>query len=208
LALPVRLGGLGISNPCKQCTGKFRASESVTAPLTNLILQQSHSYPAELKAKQINAQNNTRAERSSEKRGAKELMEKLPNSMQRSLSLAAEKGASPWLSTLPIEEHGFALHKSAFSDALCLRYGWQAALLPSHCVCGKKLSIDQLQVFFSCSVSLVPRPNQPQHRLIPVSRVGKEGLVTFVMFHVWMELCAIRISHAQIDISTSLKDLC
>jgi len=44
-----------------------------------------------VKAKQINAQNSARAERSSEKRDAEELMEKLPNSMQRSLSLAAEK---------------------------------------------------------------------------------------------------------------------
>jgi len=132
----------------QQCTGKFHESESITAPLINLILQQSHSYPAEVKAKQINAQDNTRAERrSSQKRDAEELMEKLPNSMQRSLSLAAEKGASSWLSTIPIEEHSFALHKSAFRDALCLRYGWQPALLPSHCVCGKKLSIDHA---FNC----------------------------------------------------------
>ena len=79
---------------------------------------------------------------------AEELMEKLPNSMQRSLNLAADKGASTWLSTLPIEEHGFALHKSAFRVALCLRYGWQPALLPSHCVCGKKLSIDHA---FNCT---------------------------------------------------------
>lgn len=37
--------------------------------------------------------------------------------------LASEKGASAWLMTLPIEEHGFSLHKQALGDALCVRYG-------------------------------------------------------------------------------------
>ncbi len=30
------------------------------------------------------------------------------------MALASEKGASSWLTTLPIEEHGFTLHKGAF----------------------------------------------------------------------------------------------
>ena len=37
--------------------------------------------------------------------------------------LGSEKGASSWLMTLPISEHGFALPKGSFRDALCLRYG-------------------------------------------------------------------------------------
>ena len=92
---------------------------------------------------QIRAQNSTRNQRrASEQRLAKELQEKLPPSLQRSVSIAAEKGGSTWLSTLPIEEHGFALHKGAFRDALCLRYGWQPTCLPSQCVCGTKFSIE------------------------------------------------------------------
>ena len=39
------------------------------------------------------------------------------------LEASKENGASSWLSSLPIAEHGFALHKGAFRDALCLRYG-------------------------------------------------------------------------------------
>ena len=42
------------------------------------------------------------------------------------------RGSLPYI---PIEEHGFALHKGAFRDALCLRYGWRPPLLPSQCVC-------------------------------------------------------------------------
>ena len=60
----------------------------------------------------------------------------------KALSVSAEKGASSWLSTLPIEEHGFALHKGAFRDALCLRYGWQPTHLPSHCICGREFTIE------------------------------------------------------------------
>ena len=143
IVLPAHLGGLGISNPCKQSSGHFHSSESIMSPLTNLILQQSHSYPAEVKAEQIRAQNSTRHQRRSSEQGlAKELQENMPSSLQRSMSLAAEKGASTWLSTLPIEEHGFAPHKGGFRDVLCLRYGCQPTLLPSQCVCGKKFNIE------------------------------------------------------------------
>ena len=40
------------------------------------------------------------------------------------MTIAKERGASSWLSARPVEEHGFALHKAAFRDAIALRYGW------------------------------------------------------------------------------------
>ena len=58
-------------------------------------------------------------------------------SLQRSLSLAAERGASTWLSALPLATHGFHLSKSAFRDAIHLRYGWTPPNLPSLCACGR-----------------------------------------------------------------------
>ena len=45
--------------------------------------------------------------------------------MERAMQVSKEKGASSWLVTLPMAEHGFALHKMAFRDALYLRYGWR-----------------------------------------------------------------------------------
>ena len=56
--------------------------------------------------------------------------------------MSYEKGASSWLSALPFEEHGFALHKGAFSDALCFHYGWLPEGLPSKCVCGNGFNVD------------------------------------------------------------------
>ena len=55
---------------------------------------------------------------------ANELRSQLAPSLQHSMDLSREKGASIWLSALPLESHGFSLHKQAFWDALYLRYGW------------------------------------------------------------------------------------
>ena len=47
-----------------------------------------------------------------------------------SVKLAQEKGASNWLSCLPLKSHTFVLHKAAFHDAIALHYHW----LPSACL--------------------------------------------------------------------------
>ena len=64
--------------------------------------------------------------------------------------LSNEKG---WLTSLPLADQGFPLHKGAFRDALCLCYGWQPKLLPSHCVCGKTFSFEHA---FSCPSGRFP----------------------------------------------------
>ena len=71
----------------------------------------------------------------------------LPVDLQRILSYATEAGASSWLTALPVEEHGFVLHKGAFRDAICLRYGWHPSGLPSLCACSKNFTAVRLVVF-------------------------------------------------------------
>ena len=58
------------------------------------------------------------------------------------MDLAQEKGASNWLTTLPIDENGFTLHKGAFRDAIALRYGWLPSDIPSTCTCGKSFTVE------------------------------------------------------------------
>ena len=58
------------------------------------------------------------------------------------MELSQEKRASTWLTALPIDECGFALHKAAFRDGLSLRYGWPLQNLPSHCSCGLPFSVE------------------------------------------------------------------
>ena len=73
---------------------------------------------------------------------AENLSKSLPESLRRSVELASEKGASCWLTTLPITEFGFTLHKGTFHDALALRYGWPPKRTPTNCECGASFSVD------------------------------------------------------------------
>ena len=62
-------------------------------------------------------------------------------------------GASSWLTAIPIAEYGFTLHKQAFQDALCIRYGWRPARLPSHCPYGVVFSVNHA---LSCPKDALP----------------------------------------------------
>ena len=43
---------------------------------------------------------------------------------------------------LPLEEHGFALLKREFRDALCIRYAWPMPNTATECVCGKPMELE------------------------------------------------------------------
>ena len=58
------------------------------------------------------------------------------------MSLARENGASVWLTALPLQEHGFTLHKGTFHDAIALRYGWTPPRMPSTCACGRMFAAE------------------------------------------------------------------
>ena len=141
-ALPCRLGGIGIANPSKGASSEYLASLQVTKPLSDLILQQNPVYSFETLEAQLVAKSDIqRSKRQVKMANASHLKTSLPAPLQHSMSLAQEKGASSWLTALPVEEFGFALHKGAFRDALALRYGWCPTLVPSHCACGQSFSV-------------------------------------------------------------------
>ena len=68
------------------------------------------------------------------------LLEQLRNRMddlqKRLNDLASEKGASSWLTILPIKDEGYLLNKQLFWDLIRIRYGLQLAKLPAKCECG------------------------------------------------------------------------
>ena len=97
---------------------------------------------------------------------AKALYDILSPEYLRIVELASEKGASRWLTVLPIDSSEFALHKSAFRDALCLRYGWPCKDLPSQCKCGNQLSVDHL---LSCPMGGYPSLRHNEIRDITAS---------------------------------------
>ena len=66
---------------------------------------------------------------------------------QQLIKGAMEKGASSWLSALPIKAIGYALNKQEFTDAVCMRYGWKIKGIPTHCACGEKLCGSQPHMY-------------------------------------------------------------
>ena len=142
-ALPPRLGGLGLKNPITRALEEFSASMKVAGPLKSLIMEKTWEIPIETWEKQRDAKNEiSRNRRRTEAEIASQLKSSLPSALQHSMTLAQEKGASSWLTALPISEFGFTLHKGAFRDALCLRYGWLPSRLPERCDCGRQFTVE------------------------------------------------------------------
>ena len=75
---------------------------------------------------------------------AARLRDELTPSLKRAMDLARLNGSSSWLTALPLEEHGFSLHKGAFVDALALRYGWTPSRIPTSCVCGASFTVEHV----------------------------------------------------------------
>ena len=107
LALPVRLGGMGIRNPTMS-SEEFDASSSITENLTGIIVNQESdftNYNEEEVKKCINAVK-TRKERRMEDE-LKQIEELVDEKTKRILELAQEKGSGAWLTALPIQALGY-----------------------------------------------------------------------------------------------------
>ena len=144
-ALPARLGSLGLRNPAESADEDFQSSRMVSDPLKELIWTKSSDYSYECHAAQLEAKSKIRELRKqSTKDVAKELRARLPESSRKAMDLASERGVSNWLTSLPIHEFGFCLHKSAFVDAISLRYGWHPSSTPTHCVCGSTFTVQHV----------------------------------------------------------------
>ena len=113
-----------------------------------------YTYNKEMREKQQQAQKEHKTRKRREKENtAKLLHQTLAKVLQRSMTLAQEKGASHWLNVLPLERHGFSLHKEAFRDGICLRYGWRPEGLPTTCPCGRQFNVEHA---LSCSLGGFP----------------------------------------------------
>ena len=145
LALPVRLGGLGLGNPSLEARRAYASSVKVTKPLVEQIVSQSHQLPEDSLTKL--AQQEIRSERSKElEHRAERIKEMAPRKTQRALDLATGKGSSAWLTVLPLQDLGFDLNTREFHDAVKLRYDWPVEDIPSTCACGEAFMIDHSMI--------------------------------------------------------------
>ena len=135
-ALPARHGGMGLVSPTAAADAEHRASCLVTAKLCAVHLIQLGDQTALASShrprRAVHLQRRKDAAAT-----AQEIFHQLPQDMQRYVALASERGSSSWLTALPLRDHGFALAKNTFRDAIRIRYGWALDGVPSTCVCGQ-----------------------------------------------------------------------
>ena len=142
LALPVRLGGMGIQNPTTTAEIEFKNSMLATRFLSQIIEDQETNldhYNEERVKIEV-----ARMKAEKEESFIEELVQiknSVPEQLKKCIDLACEKGAGVWLTALPLQNMGYVLNKQEFRDAVCLRYEWKIPNTPSYCNCGEKNSV-------------------------------------------------------------------
>ena len=141
LALPARLGGLGTEDPAIMAALQHGASQAIAAPLREEILGQCS--PTQPKTIEDIKQETFEAKRAHHlqqlatlKAKTSAVRESMSQAERRQHELHTAKGASSWLTCLPLAEHGFVLNKRDFRDSLAVRFNWPLRELPTVCECG------------------------------------------------------------------------
>ena len=142
MALPVRLGGLGIPILAEITGQEYSNSKFASSDLVNSIISQDNAWNynnenGKCKKKRIHL-----AKRSHQQDQWRSLREKMSNDQRKLNDLACEDGASLWLTTIPLEDEGYSLTKQQFRDLVSLRYGWQLSRMPEKCECGSRFTVD------------------------------------------------------------------
>ena len=143
LSLPIRDGGLGIVEPSKVAESHYANSLTITAPLVSILTGNSSATVLDVHNEMLNAKSTVHlSNRERIRVYFDNIYQQLSAALKKCVDIARDRGASSWLSAMPIQKHGFALHKRAFFDAIAFRYGWRPSNLPTTCACGKPFSID------------------------------------------------------------------
>ena len=140
-SLPTRLGGLSIPILSEIASNHFEASKIVTAPLVTVMVNQTDQLPNAADVKKAKSKVSSELN-SIYERKSKEIDDSLPPNVLRSVIEAREKGASSWLSVLPLSEFGFDLNKGEFRDAVNLRYNKPLRGLQSKCPYGENFNVN------------------------------------------------------------------
>ena len=111
-------------NPVKTADREYETSAKITSGLKQLIIDQNMDVSQYNEAETKETKRKIKAERENElKQKALELKIDMTDTEIRYFETAQEKGASSWLSALPLKRMGYTLNKQEFRDAICLRYG-------------------------------------------------------------------------------------
>ena len=149
-----RAGDSTSFSTCEIAPATYQFSRRMVGPIVQCILQQSSTLPhSVLDQQQSIFRDLLKHKQQALTDAARSICHQSPSDLQYIIDCLQQKGAPSWLTSLPIEQHGFVLHKGALTNAICLRYGWTPPRLPSHCVCGSDFSTSHV---FSCPHGAFP----------------------------------------------------
>ena len=140
--LPAKMGGLGIPIFSEISTIEYNNSRRITETLAGKIMAQERDYIVDEEAEKAKARAQKKEKDERNQKILDGLRQKMTPEKARANDLAQLKGASIWLTSLPLKSEGFALNKRYFFDALALRYRWELKYLPTHCHCGQTFTMD------------------------------------------------------------------
>ena len=133
-ALPLRMGGLGLLS-----NTDFSKNYEWSRAICDL-LENSDTKIAETEQTLINRNIKTEKQKFTLTKKAK-IMENCSSERKLTINFASQKGASNWLSVLPLKKYNFPLNKLEFKDGLHLRYGWEPPKIPHTCPCGQLFTL-------------------------------------------------------------------
>ena len=150
-ALGLQDGGLGLPFLCAEAEDQHRSSKMITSLHKDAIINQQDALNLENGGQTIDdLKSACRLSKAAKKKEQlREVMSATSNDLKPYLQAASDRGASNWLSTLPLKAQNYNLSKGEFRDAVRLRYGIPLENLPSFCPCGAQFSV---QHAFNCKL--------------------------------------------------------
>ena len=152
-ALPARHGGLAIHDPTKIADEEYTNSRLATEPLiqtiseqkTNIDCVREFAIAEQLSSNKTEVLSRKRKWQTSQRDA---VASQLSPAQHRQFEELSHRGTSTWLTSLPLQEHGFTLNKLEFRDAIAIRYDLPVEGLPRTCACGK---VNSLEHCLSCA---------------------------------------------------------
>ena len=141
-SLPARLGGMGFLDPSETSDLEYESSVIATTQLTDAIFNQLSNPEIDQEAQSESMAAVKKKKELYFTELQKKIISQSSDGVAKIIELASEKGASCWLTSLPLKRYGFLLNKQEFHDALCLRYNFAIKLAAKTCACGEQYSVN------------------------------------------------------------------
>ena len=140
--LQAKQGGLGITNMSQTAELEYENSLIMTEQLTKLIYEQTDIMTLDQKKKEDALKEVDMKKTMYYDTKRARIYARMQTHEQRIIDLASEKGASSWLTSLPLADFGFVLNKQEFHDAILLRYNFKVKGVAATCTCGEQNSVN------------------------------------------------------------------